>query len=652
MAEEGSYASFDLWVTPSGRGYGMRAAGSANQQAAGRFARAAVPPAPAGAFPSPGSRNLRPEGDPASPGAKAFGEQLFQLVFRGEVGRLFQESRVRAEARSLPLRLRLHLEKVPELARLPWEYLYDPERRIFLATTPSVSIVRYFDRPVLPRALAVTPPLHVLVVSAAPRDHQPLAAAEELEHIRAALGRLRSPRRTFVEVLESPTFEDLEEKLRNGPCHVLHFIGHGGFQESGTGLLLFEGEGGRSAPVDAPRLATLLAATDIRLVVLNACQGARGSATEMWSGLAQELLHAGIPAVVAMQFEITDRNAVRFARQFYRPLAEGETVDAAVTEARCALFLHGDDLEWGTPVLYTHSPDGDLFEVPPPSLRERLGKDAIRYGWVAALLLVLVGMVGIWIWMHREPPPLVRVVPPDQLAPASPGCPPPPGTDIRFALIPKGTFRMGSRHKEERPDHEVEITRPFCLGQFEVTERQWAQVMTGKTELAPEPLDDRPKTDVSWDQVHEFLGRLNQQAGSTRFRLPTEAEWEYAARAGSTTRYSFGDDPSELPDYGHCRSKAGRDDRGNLAPIGQYKPNKWNLYDMHGNVWEWVEDYYGPYQEGAVQDPKGPAEGTSRVRRGGSYESKVDKCRSAYRDPWPQGNPAHDLGFRIVEDLP
>jgi formylglycine-generating enzyme required for sulfatase activity len=628
-----SYADFDLWVSSGRSGYPLRATGFPHGEARGTLRWSFEIPAPGSG--SPGLRNLTPLA-PASAGTepKVFGEKLFQAVFKGKIDRLFTASRAQARAESRPLRLRLHLSAVPALSRLPWEYLFDPERRLFLAH--EISIVRYLESPDPCGALQVEPPLRIVVIRALPADCEPLAIEEEWNQIRTALRRRFLPGRARVETLKSSTFEALQERLEAGPCHVLHFIGHGALV-SGKGMLLFEGEDGKSAPVDALRLSTLLRDRGVRLVVLNSCYGAHPSWDDPWIGVAQDLVHKGIPAVVAMQSVITDRAALRFSQRFYRSLAENATIDTALSAARRSLFFHGDNAEWGTPVLYTQSPDGNLFDVPPPSVGERVRVATVRGAWLAALLLA--AWAAWWFWYR------------DRRAPASPECPSPPGTDIRFVLIPKGKFMMGANRKGERPIHGVEITRSFCMGQFEVTERQWAQVMTGKPDPPTEPLDNRPKTEVSLDDVHQFLARLNQRAGRPRFRLPYEAEWEYAARAGSTTPYSFGKDPSELYKYGHCLSKAGRDDYGNVALVGQYQPNGWNLYDMYGNVWEWVEDYYGDYPAGAVQDPKGPAEGTSRVRRGGAYDSSVAKCRSAYRDPWPPVKGSYDLGFRIVEDL-
>jgi len=588
---------------------------------------------------------------------KAVGEALYRAVFTGRIGRLFHESVARL-APGQTLRLRLHLDDVPELSHIAWEYLRDPDRGLFLAQTSHISIVRYLGILDPGRPLPGAPPLEVVVVSAQPKDLPALAAGEEWEHLRAALGGKASSRRVHLEVLPSSTFEALAERLQRGPCHILHFLGHGSFDEpSRTGKLFFEDDRGTSAPIDADRLSTLLFGSEVRLVVLNTCRGAEASVDDAFSGVAQALVRKGIPAVVAMQFEITDRAAVRFAKKFYRPIAEGESIDFCLAQARRELYFHGDDAEWGTPVLYTCAPNGHLFEVAPRQGAERWREVVARPAVLAAAAALLGGAITVGLLSRPVPVPAVPSSSPVvQRAPASPECPAPPGTDIRFVLIPKGAFTMGFSKKGEGPPHHVEITRSFCLGQFEVTERQWEQVMTGNPDLPVGPGDDLPKSGISWNDAQDFLARLNLLAGRRRFRLPSEAEWEYAARAGSPDRYSFGDNPADLDQYGHClspaRSDDRRNDRRNVAPVGQYKPNRWNLYDMHGNVWEWVEDFYGDYPRDSVVDPTGPPQGTSRVRRGGGFQSRVDRCRSASRDPWPPSRGARDLGFRIVEVLP
>jgi formylglycine-generating enzyme required for sulfatase activity len=155
---------------------------------------------------------------------------------------------------------------------------------------------------------------------------------------------------------------------------------------------------------------------------------------------------------------------------------------------------------------------------------------------------------------------------------------------------------------------------------------------------------NRPVENVSWEDVQEFLRRLNAKEGGTQYRLPTEAEWEYAARAGSTTAYSFGDNSDRLGEYAWYAENSG----GTTHPVGQRKPNAWGLYDMHGNVWEWVQDWYGNYPAEAATDPQGPASGSERVGRGGDWHGGAGHCRAAYRLRGSPGNRGGILGFRLL----
>ena len=164
--------------------------------------------------------------------------------------------------------------------------------------------------------------------------------------------------------------------------------------------------------------------------------------------------------------------------------------------------------------------------------------------------------------------------------------------------------------------------------------------------------DDLPITSVSWEEAHRFIDRLNQRVKRRIYRLPTEAEWEYAARAGSATRFSFGDDPAELFHYGNCKSGQQGDGYDGLAPVGSFKPNRWGLYDMYGNAWEWVEDWYGAYGAAPEVDPQGPAEDKQRVRRGGSYEIKAENCRSSIRKGTSPNSSFRTYGLRLAQDLP
>ncbi|MDR1243098.1 MAG: formylglycine-generating enzyme family protein [Deltaproteobacteria bacterium] len=220
---------------------------------------------------------------------------------------------------------------------------------------------------------------------------------------------------------------------------------------------------------------------------------------------------------------------------------------------------------------------------------------------------------------------------------------------MEFILIPSGSFMMGAGRFEdadadEKPQHLVTISKPFYLGKYEVTQEQWVAVM----ESNPSGFKgwNNPVETVSRDEALEFIKRLNRQEGHSRYRLPTEAEWEYAARAGSAGAYSFGDAAGQLEKYAWYE----RNSRRATHPVGQKQPNARGLYDMHGNVWEWVEDWYGEryYADSPGTDPKGPSSGSGRVKRGGSWDRDAEDCRSAYRRSREPDSSDCSIGFRLA----
>ena len=225
---------------------------------------------------------------------------------------------------------------------------------------------------------------------------------------------------------------------------------------------------------------------------------------------------------------------------------------------------------------------------------------------------------------------------------------------MNFVLIEARTFLMGSNDAasdpDERPVHQVEISQPFYLGQHEVTQEQWHAVMGDRPSLFSSCGFDCPVEHISWNEVQAFIRRLNSLAGGFIYRLPTEAEWEYAARAGTQTAYSFGDEVDDLETYAWYDDNAGDE----THPVGQKQPNAWGLYDMHGNVWEWVSDRYGrdTYSADPVIDPTGPSEGFWQIMRGGSWRSSARTCRSAYRAVGSQDDRSVTVGFRLVVAFP
>jgi sulfatase modifying factor 1 len=237
-----------------------------------------------------------------------------------------------------------------------------------------------------------------------------------------------------------------------------------------------------------------------------------------------------------------------------------------------------------------------------------------------------------------------------------------PVTGIEFVFVKGGCFRMGSETGiiNERPVHTA-CVGDFFMGKYEVTQGQWKRIMGNNPSFFDNCGDDCPVENVSWKDAQDFIRRLNQKAGAEKYRLPTEAEWEYAARAGSQAKYFFGDDAGELGNYGWYSgnsSISGAPEKlylneliaASSHPVGRKKPNSLGLYDLYGNVWEWVNDRYGNYTPDRAQDPTGSTSGSARVFRGGSWYTEADNCRSAKRISSHPLTTYGDLGFRLVRN--
>jgi formylglycine-generating enzyme len=221
---------------------------------------------------------------------------------------------------------------------------------------------------------------------------------------------------------------------------------------------------------------------------------------------------------------------------------------------------------------------------------------------------------------------------------------------MKFTLILPGTFLMGTKEGEEgeeneRPIHQAAINRPFYMGVYVVTQAQWKAVMeTEPWKGMPKVRegDDYPATHVSWYDARKFLTRLGRMDGGDTYLLPNEEEWEYAARAGTTTKFSFGEDDRELEGYGWYRDNT-IDGEEYAHQVGQKKANPWGLFDMHGNVWEWMDDWFhGSY---AARPKLTPAE---KVLRGGGWDYQAYGARSAFRNALPPNRSLNVIGIRLI----
>ena len=248
---------------------------------------------------------------------------------------------------------------------------------------------------------------------------------------------------------------------------------------------------------------------------------------------------------------------------------------------------------------------------------------------------------------------------------------------MRFVLIPSGKFMMGSADsakearakcvgitaapewaEDEHPRHKVRLTSAFYMSIHEVTGAQLKTVAATGKKKKKRRSDGKgsPAHNVPWDEAVKFSEEISKREGRT-YRLPTEAEWEYACRAGTTTPFCFGETISTnhanynwSVAYGSGQKVETKTKRGPV-PVGSSPPNAWGLYDMHGNVWEWCWDWYGKYGEGAATDPKGPSNGTQRVVRGGCWLNSPGVCRSAKRNSHSPTGPPDNTGFRVIVEV-
>jgi hypothetical protein len=350
---------------------------------------------------------------------EAFGGALFNSLLTGPVQQAYRTSLAIARAQGMGLRIQLRFQS-PRIAALPWEFMFDQQDDSFVCLNPDTPIVRYPELDQAPRPVLIDLPLRILGMIAAPRDLAPLDVAGECRRIERGIADLKDGKLVELEWVKGGSYRDLQSALLEGQWHVFHYIGHGDFEsdgQEGIGVLALEAPVEEKAPVDPCSSSTnrppmrklradilgqqLRGHPSLRLVVLNSCLGARASDADAFSSVAATLVRRGVPAVVAMQYEISDEAALAFAQAFYDSLASGRPVDRAVADARFDLrAAREDSLEWGTPVLLMRSPDGTLFSPEPnhqpipPNGRPRAPISLIAAG--AALPLIAAALLSLW----------------------------------------------------------------------------------------------------------------------------------------------------------------------------------------------------------------------------------------------------------------
>ena len=302
---------------------------------------------------------------PEEAAVKSFGKSLFNAVMAGNIGTLYNSSQAKAAAMQKGLRLKLRVKPV-ELSAVPWEFMYDPRQDEFICLSSNTPLVRYVDVPRAVPPVSVVRPLKILGMLVSPGDQPSLNIAREKLRLEKALDKLQETGLVELTWVEGKTWRELQRAMRQDNWHIFHFVGHGAYDKNtDEGLICLEDDQGNTYRMGATQLSRALAdATSLRLVVLNACEGASGGQDDLLSSTASILVRKGIPAVLAMQYEISDKAAIEFSCNFYEALADGMPVDAATSEARKAIsFAMRRSLEWATPVLFMRLQDGKLFDI-------------------------------------------------------------------------------------------------------------------------------------------------------------------------------------------------------------------------------------------------------------------------------------------------
>lgn len=296
---------------------------------------------------------------------KEVGGRLFDALFQGDLLVCLERSLDEIRRRNATLRIKLRLSAAPQLLDLPWEYLYHRRRNLFLSQSTTSSLVHFLDLPDPVASLTVALPLRMLVVIANPVDLPPLDVEREWTNIQSALADLIERGLVIVDRLPNATLTELQRALRRYDYHLFHFVGHGDFDEAtAQGYVVFTDEDRRAATIPGEVLAQLLHnERTLRLAMLNACEGSQTATANPFAGVAQQLVQQGVPAVIAMRHPISDDAAIAFSHEFYAALADGYSVDAAITEGRVAVATRLGNGEWGVPQLMMHAENGRLWQI-------------------------------------------------------------------------------------------------------------------------------------------------------------------------------------------------------------------------------------------------------------------------------------------------
>ena len=593
---------------------------------------------------------------------RAIGEVLFEILFDDRLLQdfvNFYHLVVQQEKQLLRVELDVNEQGMPEIAALPWEFMCVPARAnlgaIWLGTVPDLVFSRRRSQwiPATPIQLQKDEKLRIALAISAPQDLSPVAyepVQEALEELAIEL----ADRVELLPILQSANPETVDAVLAKKKPHIFHFIGHGRLVNDNNrdiGQIAFvDPEFEEAMWVDADYFSELFNQHRPGVVMLQACEGGTLSASQAFVGVASRVVQQNIPVVLAMQYEVTNSTASRFSRRFYQQLVQGDPVDIAAQYGRRAIALGPTQYrkrDFATPVIFMRVQDGYLFK------RDEKSKNSNN-----------IEEFPTQLQFTRQQQKLPIISSPKQGIEGN-------GVMLEMVVIPGGEFLMGSSESEgkqytnERPQHLVTV-KPFLMSKTPITQAQWREIACLKYEvhqklkLRPSNLGGKkhPVTNVSWYDAIEFCDRLSQKTGH-EYRLPSEAEWEYACRAGTTTPFHFGETiTSNLANYDGrnlwssepqviYREKTNSVDSFQVA-------NSFGLFDMHGNVWEWCLDRWHESYDSAPTNGDEWLDGSenqTHVIRGGSWRNELLRCRSASRCYNNTNKPCQNIGFRIVRSL-
>jgi hypothetical protein len=542
------YLDFDLALTRDGSAYAVRVVSSPAGEASAPFelpfaatelAQFMIAVGP----PRVASRRLVPVAARVG-GVKDYGRRLGDALLSGPVREAFTTSLGMAGSQGKDLRVRLRLDAVPELDPVPWEYLYDSGLERFLTLSQETPVVRLLDSVQRTQPVAVGAPLRVLVMISSPSDMPELAVDREKQLLLATTADMVASGQLAVTVLDTATLTELQRALL-GDYHVFHFIGHGGFDDDAQeGVLVLEKEDGTSHRVSGDRLGTLLHdARNLQLAVLNACEGARTSGRDAFSGVGQALVRQGLPAVVAMQTEISDRAALVFSHEFYWFLTQGLGIDAAICEVRKAMAVSDEASEWGTAVLLRSGTDqpfafttSALAAASPESRLQSLydaAQVAMRTGEAATAQPLLEQITAERPDFRDATQLLERVRPQADSQPrtqSAPPPPPPPPPGTTGATGATGT--TGGEASTDEP-HETEPVTPRRPGGIRRI-LLWVGAVVGVLAIAAGAI-------VWWDSSASSVAKACGAGGSAFPTPPTGALTLGCATTAPVIDGSFGD---------------------------------------------------------------------------------------------------------------